>query len=209
VSSYEEAIYRNMVATGQSNVAIATGETLCEDQLLEGIFVHSAGDYAVILQRMTGTTLPAFVSEMNATAHSLGMEHTRYVDVTGINARSESTAADQITLVQLLMQNPLIAQIARLTSVWLPVAGIVTTYTPLLGTHDVVGIKSGFTSEAGGCDAMAVQDLVAGQPLTTYAVVLGQHEGDELTAAGEAALALVHAADAGVAVGVPISHHAA
>ena len=41
-------------------------------------------------------------------------------------------------------------------SITLPVAGTVSTYTPLLGIQGVIGVKSGFTTQAGGCDVLAV-----------------------------------------------------
>ncbi len=38
----------------------------------------------------------------------------------------------------------------------LPVAGTISTYTPLLGIQGVIGVKSGYTTAAGGCDVIAV-----------------------------------------------------
>ena len=38
------------------------------------------------------------------------------------------------------------------SSVTLPVAGTISTYTPFLGLDGVIGVKSGFTTQAGGCD---------------------------------------------------------
>ena len=40
------------------------------------------------------------------------------------------------------------------SSVTLPVAGTISTYTPLLGLDGVIGVKSGFTTAAGGCDVL-------------------------------------------------------
>jgi D-alanyl-D-alanine carboxypeptidase (penicillin-binding protein 5/6) len=77
-----------------------------------------------------------------------------------------------------------------LTHVSLPYNGVVGSYTPLIGEYGVVGVKSGFTDAAGGCDVMAVRVTVAGQTFNTYAVVLGQHSSDDLGLAGNAALAL-------------------
>ena len=48
------------------------------------------------------------------------------------------------------------ASIVKMPSVTLPVAGTISTYTPLLGLQGVIGVKSGFTTAAGGCDVLAV-----------------------------------------------------
>jgi D-alanyl-D-alanine carboxypeptidase (penicillin-binding protein 5/6) len=191
VSAAQYEAWQYDVASGQSNVAIASGETLCEGQLLRGLFVHSAGDYAQLLVTLSGMSEGTFVSRMNADARALGLKHTRYVDVTGIAPGDRSTAQDQATLVvDLMAAEPVVQSIARLTSVWLPVAGLVGSYTPFIGDFGVVGVKSGYTNQAGGCDVMAVQVSVGGQSVTTYAVVLGQHGGDPLALAGQAALVL-------------------
>jgi D-alanyl-D-alanine carboxypeptidase (penicillin-binding protein 5/6) len=190
VTDFDVRLYNEDQANGQSSVKVVEGTQLCELDLLNGIFVHSAGNYAVILVHLTGFSIGNFVKRMNATAHSLGMFHTHYADVTGIDDHSISTAADQIILVDHLMQSPLIRTVVRQTSVVLPGAGVVHTYTPLLGTRGVVGIKSGFTSEAGGCDAMAVQRTRGGITFLTFAVILGQHGSGVLTQAGDLAHAL-------------------
>lgn len=188
-AQYEQWEYD--VDTDQSNVAIATGETLCEGQLLRGLFVHSAGDYAQLLVALSGMSQGTFVAKMNADARALGLDHTRYVDVTGFAPGDRSTAEDQAALVvDLMAAEPIVKSIARLTSVWLPVAGVVGSYTPFIGDFGVVGVKSGYTNQAGGCDVMAVQVSVGGQSVTTYAVVLGQHGDDPLALAGQAALVL-------------------
>ena len=85
---------------------------------------------------------------------------------------------------------PIVDQIVALTHVSLPYNGVVESYTPLVGEYSVVGVKSGFTDAAGGCDVMAVRVTVAGQTFDTYAVVLGQQSSDPLGLAGDVALAL-------------------
>ena len=68
-------------------------------------------------------------------------------------------------------------------------AGTVSTYTPLLGFFGVVGVKSGFTSAAGGCDVLALSRVVHGHRVTVLAAVTGQTgigQPDVLLAAGKA-----------------------
>ena len=58
----------------------------------------------------------------------------------------------------------------------------------------MVGVKSGFTTAAGGGDVLAFNQEVGGHQVLVLAAVTGQQTGDVLTAAGLAALALAQAA---------------
>ena len=199
ITSADVAEYHHEVLVDESNVPVTTGERLCDLQLLEGLIVHSAGNFAILLSNLVGGSVPTFVSLMNSQARTLGLAHTHYADPAGINPLSVSTAGDQAALTTLLMRLPLMPVIARMTSVYLPFAGTVHTYTPLNGTHGVVGVKSGITNEAGGCDDLALQVSQGSSAYVIYAIVLGQHGGNSLVAAGNAAYALALSAEKDVA----------
>jgi len=185
VSTYEE-----MKVTDQSSVAVADGESLCELDLLNGLLVHSASNYAVLLADMVAGNVTSFVALMNQSASALGLVGTHYADVSGFSDLSVSTALDQGRLAALLMESPLVRAIVDQSTVTLPYAGTVDTFTPYLGVDNVVGVKSGRTAEAGGCDVMAMTFVDGTSTKIAYAVVLGQQGGDLLGPAGEAALAL-------------------
>jgi hypothetical protein len=89
-----------------------------------------------------------------------------------------------------MTNEPIVRSIVALTSVNLPVAGVVGSYTPYDGEYGVVGVKSGFTTPAGGCDVMAINIALDHAVFTTYAVVLGVHGDDAIDRAGEFALIL-------------------
>jgi D-alanyl-D-alanine carboxypeptidase (penicillin-binding protein 5/6) len=80
------------------------------------------------------------------------------------------------------------------TSVTLPYAGTENSFTPDVGIDNVIGVKSGRTLQAGGCDVMAMTFLEGTTTHVLYAVVLGQEGGDLLGPAGDAALALANSA---------------
>jgi len=191
IGAGDVGIYKYDVESGQSTAKIVAGMTLCESVLLRGMLVHSAGDYAELLVMLTGMHQPTFVAAMNQYARALGLRHTHYVDVTGISIGDVSTAQDQATLAADLMTNEAIVRgIVSLPRTLLPVAGVVQSFTPFVGQGGVVGVKSGFTGAAGGCDVMAVQFHLMNSVITTYAVVLGAHGNDPLGTAGTDALAL-------------------
>jgi D-alanyl-D-alanine carboxypeptidase len=191
VTPHDVAVYHHDVRSGQSNAEIVLGERLCEGMLLRGLLVHSAGNFAQLLQSMIGWSQKNFVGVMNRDARLLGLRHTHYVDLTGISPRDRSTASDQASMaVALMSEEPIVDSIVALPSVTLPFAGVLQSYTPLVGTNGVVGVKSGFTDPAGGCDVMAIAFQVGHTTVLTYAVVLGQFGADPLGVAGNAALAL-------------------
>ena len=194
VTPDEVIAYQREKSFDESAALVVAGERLCELDLLNGLLVHSAGNYAELLATLVGGSLNNFVAQMNTSAASLGLTKTHYDDVSGFSSLSVSTALNQAKLAVLLMQSPLVRSIVDQTTVKLPVAGVVNSFTPLVGVDNVVGVKSGRTDAAGGCDVMAMTFIQGGQTRIIYAVVLGQRGGDLLGPAGDAALALSNSA---------------
>lgn len=183
---------------GQSNVQVSVGEVLSERQALDGLLVHSADNLAQTLARWDAGSISAFVAKMNKTAAELGMSSTHYADPSGFNPQSTSTAADVLKIASLDMANPVFAQIVRMPSVTLPVVGTVSSYTPLLGVDGIVGVKSGFTTAAGGCDVVAVPHQVDGRTFMVLATVTGQQGPVVLPRTAVLAFNLTQAAVSGV-----------
>lgn len=191
VTRYDMSVYDYDIRSGQSRAITVPGEHICEGTLLRGLLVHSAGNYSQLLQSIMGWSPATFVRVMNRDAKSLGLLHTHYVDLTGISPGDRSTAKDQAILaVDLMTFEPIVDQIVTLTHVVLPYNGAVISYTPLVGEYGVVGVKSGYTDPAGGCDVMAVRVTIGQRTFNIYAVVLGQYGANALGKAGAVALAL-------------------
>ena len=192
VNAQDVAFYHQNLSIEESTVKIVKGERLCEGTLLRGLFVHSSGDYAEMLVRLTGMSSATFVAAMNASASSLGLTQTHFADFTGISPSDLSTAHDVAALtVDLLTSQPALQTIVALTKVHLPIAGWVGSYTPYIGTDGVVGVKSGYTLASGGCVAMEINVTVGGIVVPTYEVVLSQPGANALDVAGAHALSLM------------------
>ena len=121
---------------------------------------------------------------MNAAAAHLGMSQSHFADASGVSTGSVSTAADILKVAAPDMANPDFASMVKLTSVTLPVAGTISTYTPLIGLQGVIGVKSGFTTAAGGCDVVGAVRNVHGRPVLLLAAVTGQTGVDRPGAGG-------------------------
>jgi D-alanyl-D-alanine carboxypeptidase (penicillin-binding protein 5/6) len=194
ITTADVVTYEQLTGEGESSAYVTEGENLCEIDLLNGLLVHSASNYAVLLADLVAGNTQNFVALMNETAHRLGLHDTHYADVSGFSPDSVSTALDQGELAVVLMKSPLVRAIVDQSSVTLPEAGTVNSFTPYVGTDNVIGVKSGRTAQAGGCDVMAMTFIQGTTTQTLYAVVLGQEGGDLLGPAGDAALALAHSA---------------
>ena len=193
VSQADVDDYDHDTVNDDSNAAVTLGEQLTEQQVLSGLLVHSADNYADLLARWDAGGIPAFVAKMNADAASLGMRQSHFADASGVNPASMSTASDMLKVASPDMTDPAFAAMVTQSSVTLPVAGTISTYTPLLGIQGVIGVKSGFTTAAGGCDVLAVYRSVHGQRVLLLAAVTGQQGPAVLAQAGLHALALVDA----------------
>jgi D-alanyl-D-alanine carboxypeptidase (penicillin-binding protein 5/6) len=176
---------------GESIVSIAAGEELTELQALQALLLPSANNIAAVLARWGAGSWDAFVAEMNATAGSLGMTHTRYTDPSGYDDATVSTAADQVRLVVRAMRVPVFASIVATRSAWLPVAGVVHNTNRLLGRNGFVGVKTGSTGAAGGCFAFRAVRRIDGKRTAITGVVLGQSGRDTIAAGLAAADAMV------------------
>src|SRR5262249_3564077 len=106
------------------------GEQRTELQALQALLLPSANNIAAVLgpgdwARWDAGSEERFVARMNATARSLGMNHTRYTDPSGFEDATVSTAADQVRIILRAMNLPVFARIVRTPAATLPVAGTV------------------------------------------------------------------------------------
>jgi D-alanyl-D-alanine carboxypeptidase (penicillin-binding protein 5/6) len=163
-----------MVAQDQSVQPVNAGEILTELQLIQGMLIPSANNYAEIAAKWDAGSIEAFVTKMNAQAQALGMSSTIYDDVSGFSEQTVSTAHDQLILAREVMQVPVIAQTVAMPQVDLPAAGTVDNVNELLGVGGIVGIKTGFTEAAGGNLAFAAKRDSAGQTIEIIGIIMGQ-----------------------------------
>lgn|GEM_PF-393550 len=185
-------------ADGATNVPVQPGERLTERQLLNGLMVHSANDFADVLARWDAGTVPAFVTKMNSAAAALGMAHTRFADASGLSGATVGTPADLLRVTQAAMAIPTFAAVVDQPSITLPIAGRLVNYVQSVGTDGVVGVKSGFTQAAMGCLVMAADRTVGGRTVLMLAAVTGQAGTDPLSDADQTALRIVDAVAGGL-----------
>ena len=194
--------------TNATSIPVVAGQTFTERQLLDGLIVHSANDFADALARWDAGSVPAFVAKMNVEAAALGMRATHYVDPSGIDDTGMSTPTDQLRLAGEAMAIPAFAAVAAQPAIVVKGAGLLANYVPAVGVDGVVGVKSGFTQAAMGCVVLAAQRTVAGRQVLVLAALTGQQGGaDPIRAADRSGVSLIDAVAGGLVQTQLLSAH--
>jgi D-alanyl-D-alanine carboxypeptidase (penicillin-binding protein 5/6) len=204
VTAADVALYRTEAAGDQSVLPVAASERLNERQLLQGLLLLGANNAAIMLARWDAGSQRAFVAQMNATARALGLQQTHFADASGLSPATVSTAADLLRLAAVAMAIPTFRHIVAEPQATLPVAGTVYNVDSFLGRAGIVGIKTGATTAAGGCDLAAAYRTIGGHRELVLAAVLGQQGVQPLLTALQAGEALVVAAGTAMRPVVPL-----
>ncbi len=161
---------------GEAEIGLEAGEQLPAGELIESMIVRSANDAAIAVAEAIGGDVETFVELMNARAAELGLTRTTFSNPHGLDAEEHvSTARDLLRLGLAAMANPDFRSAASLTEVSLPPAPdgtprIAQTTNDLLLTYDgAIGVKTGFTFQAG----LVLVAAAERDGRTIYAVVMG------------------------------------
>lgn len=139
---------------------LRVGMTLTRSEMLKLALMASENRAALALARSYPGGPDAMVAAMNAKAHVLGMENTRFFDPTGLDSDNVSTAQDLVKMVSAARYYPLIHQYT--TSASHSVEGLRGRTMRFSNTNPLVrnasweiGVsKTGYISEAGLCLVM-------------------------------------------------------
>lgn len=144
-------IYNQYFAKDGSLAKVEVGEKLTQYQMLQGILLPSANNYADSLAIWAFGGLDKYKTAAEQLVKELDMSHTTIgSDASGFSPNTTSTAEDLTKLAIAAMKNDVVSEIVRQDQVELPVAGVKQNTNWLLGADGVVGIKTGNTTEAGG-----------------------------------------------------------
>ena len=169
----------------EGDAGLVVGERWRADDLMSFTLIESANDgahaLALAAAQSAHITIGDFVAQMNATAASLGLSNTYFVNDTGldqstISAGAYGSARDMATLVAAVTTRApdLLAGAAVTTKRFVSLSGTVhiARHTSALAgvIPDEAAVKTGFTDLAGGNIALIVEPI-PGHP--TAIVILG------------------------------------
>lgn len=169
---------------GSSTAGIKAGEVLTVEQLLYCDLIPSANEACNILAEAVAGTQEAFVERMNQKAAALGMTDSHFANPHGLHDPDHyTTAYDLYLAARAAMEYELFRTIVSTATYTLPATNlseprVLHTTNALIGNWYVlgytysraIGIKTGYTEEAGRCLASAAVD---DQGRTFYCILLG------------------------------------
>lgn len=178
----------DLVDPSESHVGLIDGDRLTVRSLLFGLLVPSGNDAANALARHIGASLPGgngasaaeargrFIAAMNDLVATMELKNTAFLNPSGINQEGHySSARDLAALTAKAMLDPTFAEIVATPKADLVSAADPAQVYPIATTNDllleglVTGVKTGTTSEAGGC--LITSSIINGD--VVLSVILG------------------------------------
>jgi D-alanyl-D-alanine carboxypeptidase len=142
-------------------LAMRRGQRLTVDQALKALMIVSANDVAVMLAEAAGGSVARFARAMDAESKLLGLRGSTWRNPHGLDARGHrSTAYDLAILARAVLRDRWLARVVRTRHAAFTTPGgrrvTLTAHSRfLLGYRGAVGVKTGFTDDAGHCLAAA------------------------------------------------------
>jgi len=142
--------------TGGSRLGLKRGDKASVRDLLYGLMLRSGNDAAVALAEHVGGSVKEFAELMNEKAIELGLTNTHFVTPHGLDdANHYTTALELAKLTDYAMDNETFAKIVGTKSTTIYInnqSRQINNTNELLGVlNGVVGVKTGFTNNAGRC----------------------------------------------------------
>jgi D-alanyl-D-alanine carboxypeptidase (penicillin-binding protein 5/6) len=162
------------IAGNQSALEVRAGEQITELQLLQGMLIPSANNFAETLARWDAGSIEAFVAKMNTRAADLKLTRTKFADPSGADPGSVSTPTDLMALGVAAMKQEVFAQVVGTGQVQLPVVGLVYSTDHVLGQSGIFGIKTGSGFSTGANFLFGATVTVDGKPIVVFGCVMGQ-----------------------------------
>lgn len=154
--AFEDVVTASARAAGMggSQIWLKEGEQLTVEEMFKCVAVVSANDCCVALAEHIAGSETAFVARMNARAQELGMFNTAFVNCCGLEAEGHYTTARDIARMSAeLIRHE---KIFDYTTIWMDTirdgAFGLTNTNKMIRTYDgMLGLKTGYTSQAGYC----------------------------------------------------------
>lgn len=156
-----------------SRAFLVVGDQIRLKDLLYGLMLPSGDDAAIAIADAIAGSPANFVVMMNTEAQQLHLKNTHYINPDGLTYKTPAgkpdpnqytSAADLAQLTRYALQNPLFAQIVETQSFLLPASANHHAYSwkttdDLLSNYPgALGVKTGYTPEAGYCLVFAATD---------------------------------------------------
>ncbi|MBS1673767.1 MAG: D-alanyl-D-alanine carboxypeptidase [Actinobacteria bacterium] len=189
--------YLDYLAQDQSSLDVPVGGSLTEYQLLQGILLGSANNYADRLAREVWGTDDEYAAAANQWLRQHDLGAITVVTPSGFDFGNVATPRALIQLAQIAERNPVIAEIVKMKSVDLPGAGTVHNTNGLINDAGIIGIKTGTIGDGDQTkyNLLSAKDIDDdGTAVRIYVAALGQPSDEGRVGASRTLYADVEAA---------------
>jgi D-alanyl-D-alanine carboxypeptidase (penicillin-binding protein 5/6) len=180
-SRADHALYDKYYVLDATIAEMPIGSSMSQRQALEAMLIVSACNYAEAVSTWAFGSQGAFLQATRTWLAENGLTSTTIVEPTGIDSRNVSTTADLIKLARIAMKNPVISQIAGMTTLKVPNIPAALNTNTLLGVDGITGLKTG-TLKGSGSNLLftSTMDVGTGEPLSIIGVILGSYSRDSV-----------------------------
>jgi D-alanyl-D-alanine carboxypeptidase len=136
--------------TEGQDIGLTSGETITVEQLIYAMLIQSGNDAAEMLARAASGGREAFITAMNTKAQKLYLHHSSFKNPTGLDeAGHYSSATDLSRLASSILKNQFLRRIVASENAVVTSHILTNTNRLLSEVPGVLGIKTGFTANAG------------------------------------------------------------
>ena len=144
------------LAVEGTSMNLQAGDTLTRDDLLYGLLLSSGNDAANVLALSMDGSYEVFAERMNTRAAQLGMNDSRFVTPSGLDADGHGASAyDMALLAAAVLKHDRLATICATKETTITIGDRrvpLSNHNRLLLEYEgAVGMKTGYTSKAGRC----------------------------------------------------------
>lgn len=158
------AVPDEALMTEGSSMGLCFGESVTKNELCYGMMLPSGNDAANTAALLISGSFESFAQRMNRRAAKIGMKNSNFVTPSGLHDEKHySTAYDMALLTREALKNERFSEICRTKSIKLSSDGfqsdkyLSNTNRLLMKYQYCIGVKTGFTDEAGRCLVSAAE----------------------------------------------------
>lgn len=134
-----------------SNTPVKIGEEISEYDALASALLASSNNMADALAIWAFGSIEEYKNYATEMLKEIGAKNTTIgKDASGYDESTVSTAEDLAKIGNVILNQPVLAEIVAKTEVSVPVAGVIKNTNKLLGTNRIIGIKTGYIGEPSG-----------------------------------------------------------
>jgi len=176
-------VSENSVTITSDKGGLIRDEDLKVKDLLYIMLMESSNDAAMALaEDNPRLTYPEFINLMNSKAKEMGLKNTSFVEPIGLSPENKSTVLELSNLTKYALNLPLLSEILKTSQTVVSstdnkfIHNLTNTNKLLNKIPEIIGGKTGYTEEAGGCMLTVLN--ISNNYLITVVLSATQREND-------------------------------